>query len=219
LDDDERALSKIETNAGLRELVIVSESGLFQLILRSNKPAAKSYRRWVTKEVLPALHRTGRYEVQPKTDVQVIAEGLLAAQRLLEAERAERRRAELQTAAAVHALEETKPKAEAFDQFLSIDGDMSLNEAAKALSRGPLLKIGEDRLRGWMLLHDWIYRDAAGAPRAYQARVDIGHLAERTRWHTHPRTGGKVLDPPQVRVTPRGLDLLARRLAPPGVAA
>jgi prophage antirepressor-like protein len=49
------------TPAHNRNLTYLSESGLYSLILRSNKPEAKAFRRWVTHDVLPAIRRTGRY--------------------------------------------------------------------------------------------------------------------------------------------------------------
>ncbi len=48
-------------------MLIINESGLYTLILRSNKPAAKPFRKWVTAEVLPAIRKTGSYR-QPSAD-------------------------------------------------------------------------------------------------------------------------------------------------------
>ncbi len=61
LDDDERGGTNVDTLGGKQTLNIVSESGLFALILTSRKPAAKRFRKWVTAEVLPALRRDGFY--------------------------------------------------------------------------------------------------------------------------------------------------------------
>lgn len=47
------------------EMVCVNESGLYNVILRSDKPKAKEFKRWVTHEVLPAIHKTGSYSVSP----------------------------------------------------------------------------------------------------------------------------------------------------------
>lgn len=60
LDDDERAKKSLGRQG---EMWLVNESGLYNLIFRSNKPEAKSFRKWVTSEVLPTLRRTGRYEL------------------------------------------------------------------------------------------------------------------------------------------------------------
>lgn len=60
LDEDEVTLSQIEGSH--RQTNLISESGLYALVLRSDKPAAKRFRKWVTAEVLPAIRRHGRYE-------------------------------------------------------------------------------------------------------------------------------------------------------------
>ncbi len=67
LDDDEKAGSVLPTQFGAKETTIINESGLYHLIFQSRKPEAKSFRKWVTSEVLPALRRTGRYELTAGT--------------------------------------------------------------------------------------------------------------------------------------------------------
>jgi len=63
LDDDERGVAKIyppERPNGV-EVNTINESGLYTLIIRSNKPEARPFRKWVTSEVLPAIRKTGSY--------------------------------------------------------------------------------------------------------------------------------------------------------------
>lgn len=64
LDDDERLTLPIVRAGQTREVNLISESGLYNLIFRSNKPEAKSFRKWVTQEVLPAIRKKGTYEVK-----------------------------------------------------------------------------------------------------------------------------------------------------------
>lgn len=63
LDEDEKGVGKIYTPGGEQEMNIISESGVFALIMRSNKPEAKKFRKWVTSEVLPAIRKTGRFNM------------------------------------------------------------------------------------------------------------------------------------------------------------
>lgn len=63
LDDDEKGAQNMSTPGGSQEVSIISESGLYTLVLRSNKPEAKKFRKWVTSEVLPQIRRTGAYQV------------------------------------------------------------------------------------------------------------------------------------------------------------
>ena len=62
LDDDEKGVGKTDTLGGEQEVTIISEPGLYRLIGRSNKPAAKAFNRWVCHDVLPAIRKTGRYD-------------------------------------------------------------------------------------------------------------------------------------------------------------
>jgi len=61
LDEDEHLTSKIFSSGQSRDMRAVTESGLYTLILRSNKPEAKPFRRWVTHEVLPSIRKKGSY--------------------------------------------------------------------------------------------------------------------------------------------------------------
>ncbi|MBR1602192.1 MAG: phage antirepressor [Synergistaceae bacterium] len=61
LDEDEKDTQKVSTPGGEQEMSVINESGLYSLIFRSNKPAAKKFRRWVTHEVLPQIRKTGMY--------------------------------------------------------------------------------------------------------------------------------------------------------------
>ncbi len=61
LDEDEKGVSQIYTPGGKQDVTIISESGLYKVILRSDKPEAKKFTRWVTHEVLPTIRRTGGY--------------------------------------------------------------------------------------------------------------------------------------------------------------
>ncbi len=61
LDDDEKGLGSSYTLGGRQEVIIVSESGLYALILKSRKPDAAKFRKWVRSEVLPSVRQTGAY--------------------------------------------------------------------------------------------------------------------------------------------------------------
>lgn len=61
LDDDEKATYTIPTQFGKKEMNTVNEFGLYQLVLKSRKPEAKQFKRWVTHEVIPSIRKTGSY--------------------------------------------------------------------------------------------------------------------------------------------------------------
>ena len=72
LADDEKGVICIHTPGGTQSAWHVNESGLYQLIFQSRKPQAKSFTRWVTGEVLPAIRKEGRYEVVAESREPVI---------------------------------------------------------------------------------------------------------------------------------------------------
>ena len=69
LDEDERGVDIIYTPGGNQEMTIVSEAGLYSLILRSRKPEAKAFKRWVTHEVLPSIRKHGVYMTDRTLDI------------------------------------------------------------------------------------------------------------------------------------------------------
>ncbi|NCB53186.1 MAG: phage antirepressor [Clostridia bacterium] len=77
LDEDERGVHTVNTPSGKQEMTVVSEAGLYSLILKSRKPEAKAFRRWVTHEVLPAIRKTGAYVV-PNRAMEAMGKILLA---------------------------------------------------------------------------------------------------------------------------------------------
>jgi prophage antirepressor-like protein len=67
LDDDERGVILTDTPSGQQQMTIINESGLYSLILGSRKPEARKFKKWVTSEVLPAIRKTGRYQIDKAT--------------------------------------------------------------------------------------------------------------------------------------------------------
>lgn len=107
---------------GLRkDTRLVSEPGLYSLILRSRKPQARTFKRWITHDVLPTLRRTGHYSMPAPSSTPAAIDADLARLMLDRLTTIEQQLAPL------------KEKAGRFDAFLSADGTASLTEAAKML--------------------------------------------------------------------------------------
>ena len=120
LDDDEKCeLSEFESSG--RRPLIISEPGLYSLILRSRKPQARAFKRWITHDVLPTLRRTGHYSMPAPSSTPATVDADLARLMLDRLTIIEQQLAPL------------KEKAGRFDAFLSVDGTASLTEAAKML--------------------------------------------------------------------------------------
>ena len=169
-----------------RAPLIISEPGLYKLIMRSRKPEAKEFQRWVTHEVLPSIRKHGAYA----TD--------------LKEERAKRTEAENQ-------VRELEPKAKALDDFTNVPDALLVREAAKLLSNAGT-PIGEKELREWLSQHGWVYRHA-GTWWAASERVKAGHLVVvESRSHGQHKDGSIFAFAPTVKITRKGLALLHRRL-------
>lgn len=65
LDDDEKGTQIVRTLGGDQTMTIINESGLYALVLRSRKPEARKFAKWVTGEVLPTIRKKGGYAQQP----------------------------------------------------------------------------------------------------------------------------------------------------------
>jgi len=71
LDEDERSVYNLGRQG---EAIIINESGLYTVILRSNKPEAKLFKRWITHEVLPSLRKTGSYSLTNAPEAELLRE-------------------------------------------------------------------------------------------------------------------------------------------------
>jgi len=119
---------------------IVSEPGLYKLIMRSRKPEAKEFQRWVTHEVLPQIRKTGGYipTSESDSDEDIMARAVLVAQKTIE-----RKNQQLQAKdAQIKVLE---PKARFADAVAASDGTCLVGELAKMLRQNGM-DIGQNRL-------------------------------------------------------------------------
>lgn len=196
LDEADIRQADISSGGQRRSVTAVSESGMYEVVIRSDKAEARRFRWWVTHEVLPSIRRTGAYAV-PETPEQLLARALVTAQGVIE-------RKDEQIAVLA-------PRAEAWDELASADGDYAVADAAKILARAGV-RTGPQRLFEQLAGIRWTHRAHDGKWRAYASAVDDGYLTEKPQSHHHPRTGELILDAPQVRVTVRGLERLRQRL-------
>lgn len=202
-----------EGNRGNPNVTIVSEAGMYEVVIRSDKPEAAAFRRWLTTEVLPAIRKHGGY-LTPEMAERVLTDPdtLIRLATDLKAEREKRALAEQRALA-------LEPGAAAWDILAGSSGDYAVADAAKILSRDPSITIGRDRLFADMHERGWLYRQqgARGGWRAMQSQVDLGRLAERTGFaFQNSRTGELEMACPTVRITPKGLAALHRLLGGTG---
>lgn len=170
LDADEKGITVYDTPGGPQRVSVVTEAGLYTLAIRSRKPKAKAFRRWITHEVLPAIRKHGIYATPDAID-QMLAnpQVMIRTLQALESERVAREALQNQ-------LAQDQPYA-AFGRAIDAsNGTITIGEFAK-LACNAGLSMGRSRLFRWLKEHK--YLDSYNRP--YQFVVDRGlfELCER----------------------------------------
>lgn len=177
LDDDEKGITISDTLGGKQEMTTINEPGLYSLILRSRKPEAKAFKRWITHEVIPAIRKTGGYIAGQETmdDDQLLANALMVAQRKI----AERNK---QLEAANEKIKADAPKVLFAETVQKAEGDILVRQLARLMNqRG--YDIGERRLYEILRRDGWVIKANAKDQNApTQKSVDMGlmRVIERT---------------------------------------
>lgn len=181
VDEDDKGVAKCDTLGGAQEVAIINESGLYSLVLRSNLPAAKQFKRWVTSEVLPAIRKSGGYI---KTDAGMTPEEIMARAHVIAEDtlrRLEQKNREL-TADVSRLTVETQimaPKADYFDLLVDRNLLTSFRETAKQLG------VKEKAFIRWLLDRKYIYRDQKGKLMPYAGKhEDLFEVKECTNEKT-----------------------------------
>lgn len=158
LDADERGSVEVDTLGGTQQVIAVNESGLYHVILRSDKPEAAPFRKWVTSEVLPSIRKNGGYIAgqEQLTPEELMAKALLVANKTL-ADR-EARISELTAQNSQLTVEKQimQPKAEYFDELVDRNLLTNFRETAKELGIKPKAFVA------WLLEKKFLYRDQKG---------------------------------------------------------
>lgn len=163
LDEDEKKKLSFNPNSelglGHNGATIISESGLYKVILKSDKPEAKKFTRWVTHEVLPSIRQNGGY-ISGQNEMsaeELMAKALVVAHRTLAAREAR--------IAALEAVNQTlKIKSDYFDQLVSRHTLTNFRETAKELKIPPM------KFVQFLLDNKFIYRDKRGRLLPYEAK-------------------------------------------------
>ena len=139
LDGDELTRIKFVSGGQTREMYAVTESGLYSVILRSDKPDAKKFKRWVTHEVLPSIRRHGAYVTPGKLEEMMNdPDAWIKVLTALKDERAAKEHLQLEAA-------KNEPKVIFADAVSVSDGTILIGELAKIL-KGNGIEIGQNRL-------------------------------------------------------------------------
>ncbi|KFJ02663.1 phage antirepressor KilAC domain-containing protein [Bifidobacterium thermacidophilum] len=206
LDDDEKNTVAISDGIpGNPNKTIVSEPGLYKLVMRSRKPEAKEFQRWVTHEVLPSIRKHGGYMAgqEQMTPEQMLAASMRWLQsRIREQEETISRQA--------GQLEEQRPKVLFADAVSASDGTCLIGELAKMLTQAGYV-IGQNRL--FVRLREDGYLGKTGQNRnvPLQRWVEQGLFRIKETAVTH--ADGHVTINRTTKVTGRGQTYFLRKYA------
>lgn len=127
LDDDEKGAHSVSTPGGRQRMSIISESGLYSLILGSRKPEAKAFKRWITHEVIPSIRKHGAYMTDSLLDaLEAHPEAVPEYLNRLRSENARNRELNRRLRLAL-------PKAEYYDAFVDPADCTNIRTTAKEL--------------------------------------------------------------------------------------
>lgn len=195
LDSDEKNTVVIaDGTPGNPNMTIISESGLYALIFTSRKPEAENFKRWVRKEVIPAIRKHGAY-MTPETIEKVLSDPDTIIRLATELKQERQKRLELE------------PKAKSYDILMDAAGCLTMNEAAKILD---IKGIGQNNLFKLLVLERIIYKKG-NSYLPYQEYKP--HFIVK---QNPIRRGDTVIERSQLFMTPKGLDWLAHKLIDKG---
>ena len=183
LDDDEVSKFDLRPNSELgrgllnTEANIVNESGLYKIVLRSDKPEAREFQRWVTHDVLPSIRMHGGYMLgQEHMTPEQMA---LASMRWLQSKVREQE----------EQLGRQRPKVLFADAVSAAHTDILVGDLAKIL-KGNGVDTGGTRLFAWMREHGYLMKAGSAKNMPTQRAMELGlfHVKETTVVHADGHT-------------------------------
>ena len=193
LDEDEKGRNQITTPGGEQEMTVINESGLYNVILRSDKPEAKPFRKWVTSEVLPSIRKHGAY-MTPETLEQAILnpDMMIKLCTALKDEQDKNKALQAVNSSLTVDNQIMKPKADYFDELVDRNLLTNFRETAKQL------QVKEKEFIRFLLEKKFIYRDKRGKIQPY---ADKNNGLFEVKEFSNEKTGFAST---QTLITPKG---------------
>lgn len=203
LDDDEKGVTTNDTLGGTQQVSIINESGLYSLILRSRKPEAKKFKKWVTAEVLPSIRKHGAYATKAKLEEMLSdPDAMILTLQALKAEREKRKALEAKAA-------EDAPYAY-FGRCVEVsEGCILIGEFAKILAQNGM-ETGQNRLFEYLRNEGIMGRHGNRHNVPAQEYIEAGYF--RLTYRVIQRSDGSQQSKPTPYLTPRGQIWLMKRL-------
>ena len=194
LDEDERCGIELRTSGGLQNTTVINESGLYNVILRSDKPEAIPFRKWVTSEVLPAIRKHGAYMTPETLEAAILNPDTII--KIATALKEEKEKNQLLQMVNSNLKVENAimtPKAEYFDDLVDRNLLTNFRETAKQL------QVKERDFIKFLLEKKYLYRDKRAKLMPYAKHVEQGLFVIKECFNDKSSWSGT-----QTVVTPKG---------------
>lgn len=205
LDEDEVTNSKVIDSIGREQKVnAISEAGMYSLVLVSRKPEAKAFKRWVTHEVLPAIHRTGGYMVAKadETPEETMARAVLIAQDTINRQKQQ--------------IADMQPKALFADAVAASHTSILVGELAKLLKQNGV-EIGQNRLFRWLRENGYLMKTGSSYNMPTQRSMEQELFEVKETSITH--SDGHITVQKTPKVTGKGQQYFINRFLTKGEVA
>ena len=196
LDDDVRQTHPIKDNLGrTQQATFVTESGLYDVVIRSDSEKAKPFRKWVTSEVLPSIRKHGAYMTQETLEKALTSpDFLIQLATNLKEEKQKRIEAEQK-------IQKDAPKVLFADAVSTSQRSCLVAELAKILQQNGV-NIGQNRLFSWMRENGYLYQKGDYYNQPTQKAMKLGLFELKKTTITKP--DGSVLVTTTTKVTGKG---------------
>ena len=195
-EDDVRQVDTIDNLGRTQQVNYVTESGMYDVIIRSDSENAKPFRKWVTSEVLPSIRKSGGYLSAKEDDTpeMIMARAILVANDTIT-------RQKKQLEQAHKKISMLAPKAEFMDKVMDTDQKIDIGQAAKILQ----LPFGRNTLFK-KLKEKGVFFANRNEPK--QEYIKRGYFELKEKWIDRDNHDGFMVV--KVLVTQKGLDFIAK---------
>lgn len=204
VDTEDKLNNETLLSLGQRGGWIINESGLYSLILSSKIPTAKAFKRWVTHEVLPAIHRTGGYMVTKADDTpeEIMARAVLIAQDTINRQKQQ--------------IADMQPKALFADAVAASHTSILVGELAKLLKQNGV-EIGQNRLFKWLRENGYLMKTGSSYNMPTQRSMERELFEVKETSITH--SDGHITVQKTPKVTGKGQQYFINRFLTKGEVA
>ncbi|MDE6357825.1 MAG: phage antirepressor [Eubacteriales bacterium] len=198
VDVDDKGVGKIQTPGGSQEMTIINESGLYSLILSSKLPQAKEFKRWVTSEILPSIHKHGGYLTPEKLEEALLnPDTLIKLATNLKQEQEKNIELTLVNKQQQELIEKQQPKVLFAEAVETSETSILVGELAKILKQKGF-NIGQNKLFELLRKDGYLMKQGSSKNMPTQKAMDMGLFEIKESIVAQPNGTTRVTKTPKV---------------------